>query len=189
MRRNRGSTEPHKFLFSSVPIGSNDDDKHHVKKRRATRHFKPFLLIQQARMTINGLGLMNDKLRPAICVCLLIVSSLCLSSHHLRLWRSNRFGPIHTTGRRRLENLRSSLPLRVPATFGETRIVLPKPLSQFALERWIGRHYGGLIINNFEPSGCPREGCRRQIYHDPKVDETKKDRRDPDEGKQMGSHV
>ena len=187
-RRYRGLSASYKRQLpsSTVPVGCDDHDDRD-KKRRPTRHFLPFAFIRQAVMSSNSLNFKGTYLWPAICLSVLILGTTwtSISPRRRRAW-SISFAPLRSTSRRRLDNPDSQPLHHHLLSFGVDRVLLPQPLTRLAWEGGFGLHFGGLELHVFEPSACPSEGCKRQIFHDYSLADTKMDREDPEEGKPTG---
>ncbi|GKY95066.1 hypothetical protein MPSEU_000470800 [Mayamaea pseudoterrestris] len=176
-RRYRGSPLPRKLVFN-VPIGSDDDEKRQITKRRKTGHFMSPLVWQRTNTIMKSIGLKNMSAISAVCLWM-VASAFCVGRRHPR---SKLFRSMQLTTSRRLDFSATTIPMHSYGSNGQTSVLLPKPLSWLAhdgMQR--NRQFGGLHFGIFESSECPKEGCRRQIYHDYKMDEMKQDREDPEE--------
>lgn len=169
-RRYRGVASPHKLPLSGVQHGTDDDynDEERVKKRRTKRHLVPLVFLQQALNAVKPDIRQKFVARSALVVFATLVALLLVQwrSRPVRWRRLRTHRSVRASVRRRLDHLTHIFPSFFSKE-GQIATAFPEPLDAFSLEDFSGRDYGGLKIELFEPSACPKEGCRRQIFHQP----------------------
>jgi hypothetical protein len=190
MRRpRRGSASVQIMLYSSLPLIDNterrtvDDDDPLLKRMRRTRSNSLVQQIKSMRCVVWRKGCLKSSASAYICTTMFLVL-ICVRYRH---------GYVQISGRRLSDRSKPMQPLSKGNTsmdrldhrpiYGETSVSAPVPLDGEALDEGIAfRYFGGLYIDMFEASACPEDGCKRQIYHDPRLDYSKQDVVDPDEG-------
>lgn len=138
-------------------------------------HIKRMRLRKRTLSKFVRLRLRKECIMPLIYISFTVLLVMNVSNNHLR---SSSKRPSLIIDKHPI-NLRFLNFIKQHDAF---TFIYPKPLIGKALDGVPGKDRGGLYVDIFQPDACPESGCKRQIYHDFRLDETKKDRGDPDEG-------